>query len=162
MTIYETDTNLYQVYDGSNWVDLYATLGGAWETYTPTVTNWTLGSGSIVGRYQRIGRFVVADIEMIMGSTTGFSSNLVISLPITAKAQSLTTRTIGFCQMFDVSASFLFAGNVRQSTNNQQLIPSVYDVVTTYAAPDSIISTRPFSWTNLDEISITAFYEAAS
>jgi hypothetical protein len=160
MTIYETDTDRYKTYSGTAWEDGFKS--GAWISYTPTISNWTLGNGTMVAKYQKVGRLITVTIEVVWGSTSTFASNAVFSLPVNAVSQSVTTRVIGFCQSRDVSAGLSFFGSVRQSTNNQSLIPDVLDTSVAFAAPDSLISTRPFTWGVSDELSITAIYEAAS
>lgn len=62
---------------------------GAWTTYTPTwqanTTNPVLGNGTLVGRYQRVGRTILLHINLIPGSTTTFGSGgYFFNLPFTS------------------------------------------------------------------------------
>lgn len=73
---YDNGTDLLR-YNGSSW-DTYYKVPGAWTPYTPTwtatTTNPTLGNGTLVGRYSKIGRQVTVHINLIPGSTTTFGS----------------------------------------------------------------------------------------
>lgn len=64
-------------------------ITGAWQTFTPAwtaaTTNPTLGNGTLVGRYMRIGRTVHVSITLTAGSTTNVGSGTYLfSLPFTA------------------------------------------------------------------------------
>jgi len=62
---------------------------GGWISYTPTwtatTTNPTIGNGSIVGGYRRIGDIVEFYAKIVAGSTTTYGSGSYrVSLPVTA------------------------------------------------------------------------------
>jgi hypothetical protein len=73
---YDNGTDLLR-WNGSSW-DTYYKVPGAWTSYTPTwtaaTTNPTLGNGTLVGRYSKIGRQVTVHINLIPGSTTAFGT----------------------------------------------------------------------------------------
>lgn len=88
----------------------------AWTTNTPTwgadTVNPAIGNGTNVGRYVKIGRIVVFEFTIIMGSTTTYGSgNYTYSLPYTAATvtslvnvgslllidNSPTTYRVGLC-----------------------------------------------------------------
>ena len=73
---------------------------GQWTSYTPTwtavTTNPTLGNGSIVGAYRRIGDSSEIEITISLGSTSTIGSgNYSISMPpgLTAKANAFPSTT---------------------------------------------------------------------
>jgi hypothetical protein len=77
----------------------YVAEGGAWSAYTPTWTSTgtapTIGNGSIVGYYQKIGQVVNVRIEWAWGSTTSLGTGFyVFSLPyagLSGASQTMTT-----------------------------------------------------------------------
>jgi hypothetical protein len=73
---YDNGTDLLR-WNGSSW-DTYYKVPGAWTSYTPTwtaaTTNPTLGNGTLVGRYSKIGRQVTVHINLIPGNTTAFGA----------------------------------------------------------------------------------------
>ncbi|MFJ5150829.1 hypothetical protein ACIQCF_04470 [Streptomyces sp. NPDC088353] len=67
--------------------DQWNSVLGAWTTYTPTwtaaTTNPALGNGTLTGRYMKIGRTVLVQITLTMGSTTTYGSGTYnFSLPV--------------------------------------------------------------------------------
>lgn len=61
---------------------------GAWQTYTPTIstdggtTNWTLGTGTIIGRYQRVSDKVHFEIKFSVGNGVKGDGGIQFSLPV--------------------------------------------------------------------------------
>ena len=68
---------------GSAWVE-YGRYG-AWESYTPTWGNLTVGNGTVVTKYVRIGSMVTYTGKITIGSTTSISGFVTVTLPITAQ-----------------------------------------------------------------------------
>ena len=73
---YDNGSDLLR-WNGSSW-DIYFRVPGAWTSYTPswtaTTTNPTVGNGTLIGRYQKIGRTVIFHVNLICGSTTTYGS----------------------------------------------------------------------------------------
>jgi hypothetical protein len=78
-----TDTNLLTIYTGSAWVE-YGRYG-AWQSYTPTWTNLTVGNGTVVTKYVRIGSMVTYTGKITIGSTTSIGGFVSVALPVTAQ-----------------------------------------------------------------------------
>lgn len=49
-----------------------------WQSYTPTLTNITIGNGTIEGRWRRVGDSAQYQIGMISGSTTTYGAGSLI------------------------------------------------------------------------------------
>lgn len=134
---------------------------GAWVSYTPVwtaaTTNPVLGNGTLVGRYQRLGRTIVCHINLIPGSTTTFGSgNYSLTIPFTAANQGCTyighahllagTRWQG---QFVISPGATLGGPyMTTATGNASL------TAMTPSAPSAFASTH--------QLRITATYEAAT
>jgi hypothetical protein len=81
MTVYETDTNKYATYDGTAWLYL-----GGMIPYTPTLTNFSVGTGSVTARWGRIGDLINLRIYILGGTGATATGSLQISLPVAANA----------------------------------------------------------------------------
>jgi hypothetical protein len=84
MVIFETDTGDVRLYTGSAWVIISHT--GADKSYTPVVGGsgaWTLGDGSISGKYIKIGRHIQGYILWTIGAGGGTDAtwNPTVTLP---------------------------------------------------------------------------------
>jgi hypothetical protein len=86
MQIFETDTNNTLEWDGAGWRVIQT---GAWTSYTAawaaSGTAPSLGNGTLIGSYSKLGRTVHVRIELFGGSgTTWGSGTYSLSLPFTA------------------------------------------------------------------------------
>lgn len=145
---------------------------GAWTTYTPawgaeSGTQPAIGNGTIVGRYQRIGRTINYLIEIVTGSTTtygdgGASGNYYFSLPAAPASAwdgKRTPRTI----WRDNSASAHYSGagiiTTANHANGSIYRFTVDDGTSSAAFWDSV---APFTMAQADSMTFTGTYEAAS
>lgn len=136
--------------------------GLAWTTWSPTWTNLTIGNGTQVARYIRIGDLVIARLELIFGSTTSISGAISVTIPITASSSGYTAgrQQIGNAWLEDNSA----AGDVLAHINLNDTGRVGLQALTasgTYVSRTAISSTVPFTWATDDKIAFTIIYEAA-
>lgn len=126
MVCYLTSNDHITVYDGSAWriIDI------AWSDYTPTFSNFTLGNGTVTGKYFRIGRFTHFIVQVTLGSTSSVSATggIQASLPV---AYASTARFHGTARMA-VGSTFLgtligSGGNAVMYVNN---VSGTYETVT--------------------------------
>jgi hypothetical protein len=156
---YHNGTDLL-AWNGSSW-DTYYKVPGAWVDYTPTWTSSgsspSLGNGTLVGKYSKIGRQVTIHINLIPGSTTTYGSgNYSWALPFTAantgcsyilNAHLLgTDRWMG--QMVISPAAVTTSAFFNLSTTNSRI--------------DFMTPTRPETFANGSQLRITGTYESAS
>jgi hypothetical protein len=163
MTIYETDTDSYALYDGSNWV-----YQGRVQTYTPTMTEWTLGNGTLTGAYVQVGKLVHGRVSLTFGSTTTASGTAglgpLFSAPVTVNATVDLGHEFGLGRIFDFSAGATFPIAVRRGTGGlfQPSLLSKATVGTDFVTSDNTMSsTVPFTWATSDFIRFTFTYMAA-
>lgn len=126
MVCYLTGNDHLTVYDGASWrqIDI------AWSDYTPTFSNFTLGNGTVTGKYFRIGRFTHFIVQVTLGSTSSVSATggIQASLPV---AYASTARFHGTARMA-VGSTFLgtligSGGNAVMYVNN---VSGTYETVT--------------------------------
>ena len=125
---------------------------GAWTSWTPTLTNMTLGNGTLSCKYKTIGKTVFFRFQFVLGSTSTMGTNPLFSIPVT----SIT-----------VPSSFVRCGAGEADTNVPALYPVVciWSTTTTFtiysqAAPyASITATAPFTWNTGCILAVHGFYE---
>lgn len=122
----------------------------AWQSYTPTWTNGTLGNGVLEGRFWQLGKDVQFRITLIWGSSTTASTNWTFTFPVTA----FSSRSFSVCfgEYVDVSASS--SGPVRGRLTSG----STFAVL---SGASQLGSTSPITWATGDELHLTGVYEAA-
>ena len=139
------------------------TTGPLWKAWTPTLVNMTLGNGTIVARYARVGDMVTARFNWTFGSTSSIDSAAnTISLPVTASSSGYAQNDspLGILIMRDDTATAKFVGGVYWNSSTV-VKPHVNKSDATYVTALGISSTIPFTWTTSDTLSFVATYEAA-
>ena len=141
------DTNLY-----------LSGEGGAWSTWTPTVTQ----SGSVTvtntrSRFARYGRTIHFVTHLTVTGTGTASNSIAISLPVTAASANEAGGGVGY--VFDSSAGIYYPGNILISTT------ATFNMMTTEAAASSpLLGVSGFTAALAvnDVIRAAGTYEAAS
>jgi hypothetical protein len=156
MRIFETDTLLGYIYDGTGWV--MVEVIGAWPTWTPTVTQ----SGSVtvtVSRavYHRSGRKVHVMAKLVVsGSGTGGNA-VQISLPFTAAASGMYN---GNGYIYDASTGIYYPGIADFPATTYMCLMNT----TTAVASNNLLGVAAFTagLANGDLINLSYTYDAAS
>lgn len=147
---YISSTDTLEIYDGTNWQVMGTT--GAWTSYTPTLTNLTLGNGSLSFAYQTNGKMVNVRGRFTLGSTSAVSGSATFSLPTTPTG-------------FAYGMAFIVAGGanyVGQSTvSGTNVVVTAINAAGTYATRVSTSSTVPGTFTTADQINFSLTYETA-
>lgn len=130
-------------------------LADAWTSYTPTLSNWTLGNGSLSGYYVKIGRWVTFRLRYDAGSTSTWSGNPIFGLPVGA----VTTFSLPCGQALLADASGSSASFRRTRT---ALINSSTDLLLRAEDGSVLSDTVPWTWANGDVIEISGTYQANS
>ena len=116
--------------------------------YTPTLTGLTLGNGTVTAYITIIGNFVTVNITILCGSTTTFSSNNTISIPVTAIGVVNYSFLRSAIQRYIGSS---IPGLLVSGGTNLQLASST--VIGSFIAEAVVTSTVPFTWGVNDSIS---------
>lgn len=161
--IYETDTNVLAVYNGSSWVtvgDTDFTPFSSWTSYTPSLTasttNPNLGStGSTSGAYMQIGKMVYGRAKFTFGGTgiSAGSGVYYLSLPISSAVAGWTIG-VAFAQDDSTGARQVLTCWL----NNSSRIEFMYDGASGYPGATA---TAPWVWAANDFLACEFTYEAA-
>lgn len=128
-----------------------STVAEAWTDWTPTYANLTVGNGTVVARYMKRGRDVVARFSIVFGTTTSMSTTATIGLPFAAHASGYGT---GAASAFDASALNPYSGIVVHAPGASTL--------SVFLGETTLSPTTPFTWTTNDIFTFTITYEAAA
>jgi hypothetical protein len=132
-----------------------------WTDWTPTFTNFTKGSATIVAKYTQIGKTVHARLKVVLAADSSVSGAIVVTLPVTKAAEGGISGVaiIGNAGIFDANVGVITGIIVAQDTTTC----IVQAIVTSgaYAVPANTSSTVPMTWTTGDEFAVNITYEAA-
>lgn len=154
---------------GTNDAHFYSFLGDntAWQSWTPTFTNWTIGTGGSAGTsavYAQIGKVVHYRIKSTLGTSgSSVGSNPYFTLPV-AMATGYDNSMIGECIALDQPPGH-YPGFILEATNLSQAGKAQMTTIASPGVGPSIIqgfsSTAPFNWTAGDSFRGQGVYEAA-
>jgi len=154
MCYIEAAPKRFQVYNGTAFIDFFVET----TTYTPTLTNATLGNGTITGRYQQFGKFVYVYNRFVLGSTSSVSTNPQFSLPVTASTSQSETD-FGRGRILDAGVAY-FDCTFRFSSSTNALV-ECYAADQSFNRTSAVGATTPMTWTTNDAITCSYCYEAA-
>ena len=131
---------------------------GTWTSYTPTLTNWTLGNGSIVARYARVQNFVMVTCDITTGTTTSVTgTGMAISLPVTA-ASGRINATLGPVWFYDGTNQYF---GLVSGVDTTKVMFNVMNSAGTYVGITYTTSTTPFTWNAVRSVYMTFIYEGS-
>lgn len=131
--------------------DIATALTSAWSSWSPSLTNLTQGSGTLSGKYRRVGQTVDFRLLFVFGVGSAVGTNPTTTLPVTPHTDYITSNLsngIGDVRILDVSAGGLF------NTNHFYYAGSSTWII-------NISSTTPMTWATGDQLLIRGNYEAA-
>jgi hypothetical protein len=137
----------------------------SWAAWTPTLTGWTIGNGTVVARYCVLSKTVFVQGSILWGSTTSASGNLALSLPVESKFSNPETFSareyIGTARFSDVGTR-AYPGNVvlvTSTTMGFMAMGTNNGISGTLYEWARVSNTVPFTWANTDCIYFQATYE---
>lgn len=135
--------------------------GGAWTSWSPTFTGFTIGNGTVTARYTLIGKTVHARFHILYGSTTQITSDFGISNPVTAAANAGTGNITPRGQFIAFNGGTIYngvMGNTSTTATNMRFIVASGTYATLFTTPNS---TTPYASVAGVEIAGEFTYEAA-
>jgi len=130
---------------------------GAWQSFTPTWTNITVGNGTQEGTWRRVGDTIEVAATINFGTTTSVGGNIAPVLPssLTRVAPSSLNLVIGSFLAYDADVTTFFTGVIQNQTSGILLVA---DDVTSAAA---VNATVPFTWSAAGVDSLRIEYSVA-
>jgi len=137
--------------------------GWSWSAWAPTWTNLTVGNATTNYKYIQTGKTVIAQIDIVFGTTTAVSGDVTFTLPTTAVATigSANMPPMGNIQFLDASGPTIVFGFVGLASSTTAVVRAS-KTDTTYGTISPLSSTIPFgaAWAQNDEIHLKVIYEA--
>ena len=134
-------------------------IGAAWESYTPTFVNITVGNGVLVARYSQINKNISVAFKLTCGSTTviGAGGGITMSLPVAAASAqyAFSASLIGTGSSYDTAGFNYMTWPLMVSTTK---VGFGYIVGNRY---QEIYAVGPFTWKTNDVLTASFTYEAA-
>jgi hypothetical protein len=154
--------NYLQASTGTTW---------AWQSWTPTFTNWVIGTGGSAGttaKYAQIGKTVHARVVSVLGTSgQAVGTGVTISLPVPAAAPSaLSTGTASFIigtGSFEDNGTGNYIAYVAITPGSVPTTANIFVSKTdgTYGGFSGITASVPFAWGSGDVMTLSFSYEAS-
>jgi hypothetical protein len=126
-------------------------------TWTPTFNNFTVGNGSVFGRYTKIGNVVNLFVGFNMGSTSSIGGSIgsVSGLPFAIESVGSTSYFPAYGIALDAGVAYysIFAGGNQTSTQ--------LDSVKTTNNETAVNATNPFTWGTGDALNLQMTYRTS-
>ena len=158
MRVYRKDTDATEIYNGTEWL----TFDSKWQSYTPALTNITIGNGTLTAKSFRTGKKCTVRFVFTFGTTSSMGTDPTLTLPFTAVALAAGANIMqeGVCALFDSSGSTYFYGYFAATSTTTRTIRTA-NVAGTYPSAAQITSAVPMTWANLDQIAGQFTYDVA-
>lgn len=131
------------------------TAGLTFGSYSPTLTNLSLGNGTLSYKYLQIGKLTAARVDLVWGSTTSSGGAWAITLPVTAPA-GVGSPILGVGECTDTSVSQSYDLRVRIASTTTFIL-----MHSNGASSAQVSGTSPFTWATGDEAHALLIFEAA-
>lgn len=131
----------------------------AWQDWTPSWTNVSVGNGTVTAQYIQIGKTVHFFLQLDFGSTTGVTGNVTFSAPVTATSDWITQH-FGQSGYQDNNTGITYGGSMT-FTDTSNILCRRQTVTGSETRWLTVNATNPFTWTTSDSIRVNGTYEAA-
>ena len=119
----------------------------AWATWTPTWTNLTVGSGTVVARYMLIGKAVLWRLKFTYGTGSAVGTNPNFTLPTNTGPGYASDDLFGNGQALDAAIQTYVVGVFHNGGNTARF--------------NGVSATSPFTFASGDSLQAYGTYEAA-
>lgn len=135
----------------------------AWQSWTPTLGNITLGNGTVTALYTQIGKTIYFSFNFTLGSTSAVGTSPNFTLPVTASSSYAVGagggHQIGISSYLQPGVQEMGGVMRLNSTTVAQFL--VWNAAGTFITSAGISSTAPFTWASTNVIFAEGFYQAA-
>jgi hypothetical protein len=133
---------------------------GATTAYTPTMSGWALGNGTLSGTYNLVNKLCNFTIRLVCGSTTTFAGNPSFTIPLAySSGTEFDAGVSGLAYDASANARYPVSSFAISATTFGSIIAKT-DATHLGSAVD-VSSTVPFTWTTGDVLLHTFTYSVA-
>ena len=139
----------------------------AWSNYVPTITNLTVGSGTLTSRYIQLGKTVHYSGRFIFGSGSSIGGVIIIPMPVNAHSSYQAHEQLGTSITYKGATNAIYGGQVLYTGSNALRISipitqNASNPVYVLGVSTSWIATSvPAAWSSGHYFSWNITYEAA-
>lgn len=135
--------------------DALTAVQAVWTGYVPTVTGATITSGTLIGRWNQVGKTVDFFCQFTLGASSAVTGSVTFSLPVTASLSQWTCEANAFDS--SVPSTFPLVGLATSTTTvTCRALPS-----TAGNALAALGAAVPMTWATGDIVTVQGRYEAA-
>lgn len=138
--------------------------GTTWSytSYSPTPTNLTVGSGTMVAYYKQVGKLVHYWGVFTYGAGSAVGTNPKVSVPVTMHASAVVSNeNFEYGQAhYQDTGSAAYLGILRADATTELTFTCI-NAAATYASHGTVTSTAPFTFATGDKIQWNSVYPAA-
>lgn len=137
-----------------------------WTSWTPTWTNLTVGNATVAAYYAQIGKIIIAELRIVLGSTSSVGSNPLFTLPATASSHYVATSSdvhpIGPANYLRAGvANYTGVVTLSDTSGLTKGALTNFSVNGTSIANSGLSATSPATWASGDKFTVSFTYEAA-
>lgn len=135
--------------------------GWAWSSWTPTWTNVTIGTSTVIAKYIQIGKTVFFRVRWTLDGSIAVTGDIQLTVPVTPQSAyyNVEGAYIGHAKYIDLSnAEYM---GVVQFASTSKFSVVFFNSAGTYLSQVTATNVIPGTWSNGDELHLTGFYEAA-
>jgi hypothetical protein len=130
-----------------------------WTTFTPTFTNFTVGNGTVAGKWRRIAdKMIFLRAQFTMGSTSAVTGNLGLTIPGGLSGEGATLRQHLPIWGFDSSASGGFTGSAVLQSGGGTALDRFFGPTTSVGWTTA----TPITWATGDIVLIQGYLEVTT
>lgn len=130
-------------------------FAGEWSSYTPTLTNFTIGNGNASGSYSQIGKTIFVTGLIVLGTTSNITGAFTVSLPV-ANLANTSSLQLGTVIGFDSSAGLNYPARAMFGSSTAFQPFNLGSPMVTWT------NLAPFTWATSDQIVWSLTYQDAS
>jgi hypothetical protein len=151
-----TTTKPVRAEDIQEIIDAINASQAAWSVWTPTLTNLTLGSGTVTARHLTIGKTMVWRFKFLYGASSAVGTSPQFTLPAAPHSSySATGDALGRGTLLD-------SGTANHPAVARLVSGSTVEIFReTDTSHVTITSTVPWTWTTNDSLSVGGTIELA-
>jgi hypothetical protein len=139
----------------------YTPGGAAWVTWSPTLTNLTLGNGTVTAKYWQLGKTIHYRFKFMLGSTSAVGTSPRFTLPATVHADYVgDADRVGIAFLVDSGVAFYDGVPWYRGSNNLIEFMALNAAGAT-ASLVTVTATVPFTWGTSDALVAYGTYDAA-
>lgn len=133
----------------------------AWTTYSPTLTNITVGSGTLDAAYIRLGRTIHYRIKFVFGAGSAVGTSPTYTLPVAPHAIYTQFHPMADDVKYLDSGTTVFEGTSEFNSGSSVTLLSPLSAAAGITR-QSVTATVPMTWATGDTIYVIGTYEAAT